>query len=147
MFAIDIASFIAQYRWKESTFWSWLMRLLICCCCCSVAKLYLTPCDPTDCSMPGFPVLHYLWVCSYSCPLSWWCHPMSHPLKPLFLLPSICPESGIFSMSQLFASGGLYMRMAFFSTYLKTQKWMNTPGFHYCPRWITFKCHKNQYFL
>ena len=28
--------------------------------CCSVAQLCLTPCDPTICSMPGFPVLHYL---------------------------------------------------------------------------------------
>ena len=27
---------------------------------CSVAKLYLTLCDPMDCSMPAFPVLHYL---------------------------------------------------------------------------------------
>ena len=29
-------------------------------CCCSVAKFYLTLCNPTDCSMPGFPVVHYL---------------------------------------------------------------------------------------
>ena len=29
-------------------------------CCCSVAKLCLTVCDRRDCSMPGFPVLHYL---------------------------------------------------------------------------------------
>ena len=28
--------------------------------CCSVAQLCLTLCDPMDCSMPGFPVLHYL---------------------------------------------------------------------------------------
>ena len=28
--------------------------------CCSVAKLCLTPCNPMDCSMLGFPVLHYL---------------------------------------------------------------------------------------
>ena len=28
--------------------------------CCSVTKLCLTLCDPMDCSMPGFPVLHYL---------------------------------------------------------------------------------------
>ena len=28
--------------------------------CCSVAKSYLTLCDPTDCSTPGFPVLHQL---------------------------------------------------------------------------------------
>ena len=29
-------------------------------CCCSVAKSCLTFCDPMDCSMPGFPVLHHL---------------------------------------------------------------------------------------
>ena len=29
-------------------------------CCCSVAKLYLTLCDPMDCSMPGFPALQSL---------------------------------------------------------------------------------------
>ena len=28
--------------------------------CRSVAKLRLTLCNPMDCSMPGFPVLHYL---------------------------------------------------------------------------------------
>ena len=28
--------------------------------CFSVAKLCPTLCDPTNCSMPGFPVLHYL---------------------------------------------------------------------------------------
>ena len=28
--------------------------------CCSVTKLCLTLCDPTNCSTPGFPVLHYL---------------------------------------------------------------------------------------
>ena len=29
-------------------------------CCCSVAKACLTLCDPTDRSIPGFPVLHHL---------------------------------------------------------------------------------------
>ena len=28
--------------------------------CCSTAKPCLTLCDPMDCSMPGFPVLHDL---------------------------------------------------------------------------------------
>ena len=28
--------------------------------CCSVAQSCLTLCGPMDCSMPGFPVLHYL---------------------------------------------------------------------------------------
>ena len=30
------------------------------CSCCSVAKSYPTLCDPMECSMPGFPVLHSL---------------------------------------------------------------------------------------
>ena len=28
--------------------------------CCSIAKSYLTLCNPMDCRTPGFPVLHYL---------------------------------------------------------------------------------------
>ena len=31
-----------------------------CCLLCSVAQSCLTLCDPTDCSTPGFPVLHHL---------------------------------------------------------------------------------------
>ena len=30
------------------------------CCCCSLTESCLTLCDPVDCSIPGFPVLHYL---------------------------------------------------------------------------------------
>ena len=44
--------------------------LYFCCCCCSVAKFCLTLCDPMDCSLPGFTVLHCLQVCSNSYPLS-----------------------------------------------------------------------------
>ena len=29
-------------------------------CCCPVTQSCLTLCEPTDCSSPGFPVLHYL---------------------------------------------------------------------------------------
>ena len=29
------------------------------CCLCSVTQLCLTLCDLMDCSIPGFPVLHY----------------------------------------------------------------------------------------
>ena len=29
-------------------------------CCCSVTQPCLTFCDPMDCSVPDFPVLHYL---------------------------------------------------------------------------------------
>ena len=73
-------------------------------CCCSVAQLFQTLCDPMDCSLPGFSVLHHLpelaqthWVWDAiqpSCPLS-----SSSPAFSLFQHQS-------FLMSQLFASGG-----------------------------------------
>ena len=31
-------------------------------------------------------------ACSNSCSLSQWCHPISHPLSPLLLLPSVFPS-------------------------------------------------------
>ena len=31
-----------------------------CCCCCSVTKSCLTPCDPMNCSTPGFSVHRHL---------------------------------------------------------------------------------------
>ena len=36
------------------------MQFYITCCCCSVTQLCLTLCDPMDCSMPEFSVLHCL---------------------------------------------------------------------------------------
>ena len=63
-------------------------------CCCSVAKLYPTLCDHMNCSMPSFPVLHYLpefaqthvhWV-GYAIQPS---HPLSSPSPPSLNLPSI----------------------------------------------------------
>ena len=51
--------------------------------CWSVAQLYLTVCNPMDCSMPGFPVLHRLpelaqtHVCWVSDAIQ-----TSHPLSP-----------------------------------------------------------------
>ena len=62
-------------------------------CCCLVTKPCLTPCNPVDCSTPGFPVLHYFpefaqihvhWVGDAI-------HP-SHPLPP--------PSPSAFSLSQ-----------------------------------------------
>ena len=38
----------------------WHRLLGHCCCCFLVTKAYLTLCDPVVCSMPGFPVFHYL---------------------------------------------------------------------------------------
>ena len=47
------------------------------CCCCLVTKLCLTLCNPMDCSMPVFPVLHYLPEFAQThvhWPLGWWCY-------------------------------------------------------------------------
>ena len=66
-------------------------------CCCSVTQFCPALCDPMDCSMPGFPVLHYLlefaqthmhWVDDAIQP-STVCH-------PLLLLPSIFPSIRVF---------------------------------------------------
>ena len=71
---------------------------------CSVAKLCPTL-RPMDCSMPGFPVLHYLlefaqiqvhWVGDAIQP--------SHPLLPSSLAFSLSQHEGLFQMSQYFAS-------------------------------------------
>ena len=73
----------------------------------SVAQSCPTICDPMDCSKPGFPVLHYLPVCSNSCPLSQWSHPIiSSSVIPFSSCLQSFPASGSFPMSQFFTSGG-----------------------------------------
>ena len=63
----------------------------------SVILLCPTLCDLTDCNTPGFPVLHHLPVCSNTCPLSQWCHPIisSSAIPFSFCLRSF-PSSGSF---------------------------------------------------
>ena len=75
-------------------------------CCCLVTQLCLTLCNPMDCSMPDFPVLHHLlelaqthihWVSEViqpSCPLSFSSCLLSFPASECFL------------RSQFFVSGG-----------------------------------------
>ena len=47
------------------------------------------------------------WVCSNSCPLSLWCHPIiSSSFPPFFSCPQSFPASGSFPVRQLFVSGG-----------------------------------------
>ena len=65
---------------------------------CSVAKLYLTHCDPMDCDTPGLPVPSPSpGVCPSSYPLNWRCHPTISSSVTLF---SFClqsfPTSGSF---------------------------------------------------
>ena len=45
-------------------------------------------------------------VCSNSCPLSWWCHPIISSSVVPFCCPQSFPASESFAMSQLLASGG-----------------------------------------
>ena len=66
--------------------------------CCSVTQLCPTHCDRMDCSMPGFPVLHYLSellkLISIKSKM-----PSNHLILccPLLLLPSIFPSIRVFS--------------------------------------------------
>ena len=55
------------------------------CSCCSVTKWCPTLWDPTECSIPGFPVLHYLLESSQT--QTYWVDDSiqpSHPLSPPF---------------------------------------------------------------
>ena len=72
-----------------------------------VAQLCLTLCNPTDCSTPGFLSFTTSWtllkfMSIESVMLS------SHFIlcRPLLFLPSVFPSIRVFSVSQLFASGG-----------------------------------------
>ena len=86
--------------WFVYLLFLWTLRkwdnMIYFCCCCSVTKSYLILCNPMDCSMPGFPVYHFLtnaqthvhWVDDVFQP--------PHSLSPL-LLSSVFPTIRIFS--------------------------------------------------
>ena len=68
-------------------------------CCCSVTKSCLTFCDPMDCNIPGFPVLHYLLEFSQTI-IHWVSNAIqpSHPLLPPCIeiqLASICSSHNL----------------------------------------------------
>ena len=75
----------------------WVLTLIIdCCCSLSHVQLFVTPltaAPPASCPSlsPG--------ICSHSCPLGQWCHPLSHLIlyHPLLLPPSISPSIRVFS--------------------------------------------------
>ena len=73
----------------------------------SVAHSHPTLCDPMDCSMSGFPGLHYLQEFAQT-HVHWFSDAIqpSHPLSPSSSCPQSFPASGSFLMSQLFTSGG-----------------------------------------
>ena len=79
------------------------------CSCCSVAQSCPTLCDPMDCSMPGFPVLHHLpeFVKLLSTESVM---PSNHLIlcRPFVSCPQSFSASGQgrFQKSRLFTSGG-----------------------------------------
>ena len=76
---------------KLEAFWDWADKSS-----CSVAKLHLPLCYPMDCSMPGFPVLHYLpEFAQYLESVVQSNHLILCPR--LLLLPSIFPNIRVFS--------------------------------------------------
>ena len=67
------------------------------CCYCSVAKSYLTLCNPMDCSTPGFPIFSLSSrVCSNSCLLSRWCHLTISSSVISFSCPQSFPSIRVF---------------------------------------------------
>ena len=74
--------------------------------CCSVAQLCPILCNPMDCSMPGFPVLHHLWELA-QIRGQWVGHPtILSSVVPFSSCLQSFPASVSFQMSQFFASGG-----------------------------------------
>ena len=73
----------------------------------SVAQLYLTLCDSTDCSTPGFPVHHQLPELTHTHVhrVGDAIHPSLPLSSPFSSYPQSFPASGSFQMSQLFTSG------------------------------------------
>ena len=61
-------------------------------CCCSISWLCLTLCDPMDCGMPGFPVLHCLLELAQT--HIHWVRDAIQPSRPL---SSPCPPAFNFS--------------------------------------------------
>ena len=82
-------------------------------CFCLVAKSCATLCDPMDCSMPGFRVLHCLLefaqtlVCWAGDAIGdWSVIGTSSCVTPFSSCPQSFPASESFPMNQLFTSGG-----------------------------------------
>ena len=65
----------------------------------SVAELCPTLCNPMECSMPGFPALHYLLKCKYNRLMSIESVMPSNSFIPCYslLLPLIFPSIRVFS--------------------------------------------------
>ena len=109
---LPLRKLVKTYILWSSKWWTWLtLKCYLTYCCCSVAQLCPTLCNPMDCNMPNFPVLHCLpefaqthihWINDGIQYLILGC-PFSSCLRSF-------PASGYFPMSQLFTSGGQSIR-------------------------------------
>ena len=102
----------------------WVISTSFYCCFCSVDQSCPTLCNPMDCSMPGFPALHYLpeftqthvhWIDDATTISS------SVTLFSSYLQPF--PASGSFPMSRLFVSGGQSIRASASVLPMNIQGW------------------------
>ena len=66
-------------------------------CCCSVTKSCWTLCDPMDCSMPDYPVLHHLPELTQT-----HVHWVDDIIKPSSPLPPSSPPALIFPIIRVF---------------------------------------------
>ena len=80
-------------------------------CCCLVAQSCPTLCDPMDCSMPGFPVLHHLPELAQT-----HVHWVSDAIQPFHILlaPSL-PALNLFQHQGLFQCVGSWPKYWSFS--------------------------------
>ena len=95
--------------------------------CCLVAKSCPTLCNPMDCSIPGFPALHYFLEFAQT-----HVHLVDDAIQPSSVAPfSSCPQSSpvssSFPVDWLLASGGqtienIYLHYNFLSIFLKIIK-------------------------
>ena len=76
-----------------------LVKNILYFCCCSVAQLSLTLCNPMDCNMPGFLVLHYLPELAQT-----HIHWVSYAIPPSCALSSTSPPPSIFSSLRVFSN-------------------------------------------
>ena len=86
--------------------------------CCSVTQSCPTLCDPINCSITGFYVLHCLLKFAHTHTFSQWCHATISSSVILFPSgPQSFPTSGSFPVSQLFVNPWTAARQApLFST-------------------------------
>ena len=99
---------------------------------CSFAKSCPTPCNLTDCSAPGFPVLQpSSGVCRVGDPT------ISPSLVPFACCPRSFPASRSFPMTWLFTSGGQSIGASASVLQINIQRWFPlglTGLIPFCPR-------------